>query len=315
MTDPGALKHAPLLGILGLATLYALWYALRSWRQNRLVADTPTSRIRSAAQGYVELLGRGTLPAGHENRAPLTGRPCTWWRYEIAEQRGSGRSRRWSTVDRGESEIPFLLDDGTGRCLVDPRGARVFPSQKEVWYGDSAWPEVRLPKGSGLLGRTVDALLSGGRYRYTEYRMAPDELVCALGAYHSVRGDGLERPDEAVAALLRRWKQDQATLLARFDSDHDGRIDASEWEAARAAARREVVESLLTPAASGAQASAPGTDGGALALLAEPTDGRAFLLAASDGRSLAVRLRHQALTGLAGALAASAALIWLTRSP
>jgi len=48
------------------------------------------------------------------------------------------------------------------------------------------------------------------------------------------------------------WKQDQAALLARFDTDHDGVISAAEWDRARAAAREQVV------AAAGARAEAPG---------------------------------------------------------
>jgi hypothetical protein len=329
MGGPDQLKHSLLLASLAGLVLYSLWYTWRAWRENRLVADTPTSRIRSAAQGYVELIGRGQLPAGQENRAPLSRRPCTWWRYRIEKQSGSGRSRGWTAVDHGESELPFLLDDGTGQCLVDPRGAEVYPSEKDVWYGDSEWPEVRLPPLGGVLGKTVDALFSGGRYRYTEFRMRPDETLCALGAYHSVSGGGLDHPDEAVADVLRRWKQDQAALLKRFDTNHDGVLDAAEWELARAAARREVAEHMLTPqaatgAATGAApagargASAMGAAGtgasavqGPLSILAKPSDGRAFLLAASDGASLAHRLRRQASVGLVSSLAASAALAWL----
>ncbi|HLW22821.1 MAG TPA: GIDE domain-containing protein [Steroidobacteraceae bacterium] len=311
MASPDRLKHALLLAALAGLALYSLWYTFRAWRENRLVADTPTSRIRSAAQGYVEIIGHGLMPDGRENPAPLSRRPCTWWRYKIEEQGGSGRSRRWTAVDRGESEIPFLIDDGTGRCLVDPRGAEVYPAEKDVWYGNTEWPEVRLPPLGGVFGKVIDALLSGGRYRYTEYRMRPNETVCALGAYQSISG-GLDRPEEAVAELLRDWKHDQAALLKRFDANHDGVIDAAEWEAARAAARHEVVEKMMTPApAAAAAAGSGGTGGTSLGLLSKPADGRAFLLAASDGASLAVRLRRQASVGLAGSLAASAAIVWL----
>jgi hypothetical protein len=165
----------------------------------------------------------------------------------------------------------------------------------------------------GALGKVVDALTSGGRYRYTEYRMQPEETVCALGAYHSVRGDALAPADEAVAEVLRRWKRDQAALLARFDVNHDGTLDATEWEAVRAAARREVVEHMLTPGAAAPPAggASSAADTAALSVLAKPTDGRAFLISASDGSSLAGRLRRQASIGLAGGVAASAALAWL----
>ncbi len=224
-----------LLGVAA-AAVYSFWYAFKAWRENRVVADTPTSRVRSAAQGYVELTGHGVMPPHKETIAPLTGKPCTWWRYKIEERRSSGRSRGWTKVDGGTSEEPFVLDDGTGQCLIDPRGAEVFPVSKDVWYGSTEWPEVRIPDGTGLFGKLADVLLSGGHYRYTEYRLQPNETVCALGSYRSIGGVGVDDPEVAVAALLHDWKQDQKTLLARFDRNHDGVLDAGEWDQARAAA-------------------------------------------------------------------------------
>ena len=44
--------------------------------------------------------GRGVPPPNSANKAPLTGLPCTWWRYKIEERRYSGRSR--SLVDRSK---------------------------------------------------------------------------------------------------------------------------------------------------------------------------------------------------------------------
>ena len=38
---------------LGLAAVYSFRYAFKAWAKNRLIEDTPTSRVRSAAQGDV----------------------------------------------------------------------------------------------------------------------------------------------------------------------------------------------------------------------------------------------------------------------
>ena len=297
----GDLRSKVWLLLLGLAAaaVASFWYGFRAWRENRLIGDTPISRVRSAAQGYVELKGRGIPMPNARDSAPLTGKPCTWWRYKIEERSSSGRSRVWATVDSGTSDAPFLLDDGTGQCLVYPRGAEVFPNAKDVWYGSTTWPDVRIPDGSGFFGKLADVLFSGGRYRYTEYRMQPDEPLCALGEYRS-GGNGYQSPDRAVAELLRAWKQDQKTLLARFDANHDGVVDGKEWECARAAAHKEVVDGMLVK---------PQTE--ELSVLAQPTDGRTFLLSASDGESLARRLRRKAFAGLAACVGSSAALVWM----
>jgi E3 Ubiquitin ligase len=284
---------------LAAAAVYSFWYAFKAWAKNRAIEDTPTSRVRSAAQGYVELCGHGQPPPNAECKGPLTGLPCTWWRYKIEERRSSGRSRSWTTVQGDTSAVPFVLDDGTGKCLIDPRGAEVYPSASDVWYGPSDWPEYRIPNGSGILGRLADALLTD-KYRYTEHRLQTNEQLYAIGAFRSLGGAGVDDPDAAAAELLRQWKQDQAGLLARFDINHDGALSSAEWEQARAAARRQVIDHRMS------ETRAP-----SLNVLAHPADGRAFLLAASDGESLAQRFRRRALAGVGGFVGSSAALAWM----
>src|SRR5204863_292615 len=109
----------------GAAALLALFRFLVRVRRDRLVADTPTARIRSAAQGYVKLTGRA-LPAGPApTAAPLTSRPCVWWSYEIEqEQKDSRGNSRWRTIENGTSvELFALVDDDDARCLVGPVSA------------------------------------------------------------------------------------------------------------------------------------------------------------------------------------------------
>jgi hypothetical protein len=285
---------------LGIGAAYSFWFSFKSWARNRAIADTPTSRVRSAAQGYVELSGRGLLPPGSHNRGPLTGLPCTWWRYKI-EERGGGRSRSWAALDSGTSDAPFLIDDGTGQCLVDPRGADVFPSASTVWYGPEAWPQGRIPDGTGALDRLADHIFKGGKYRYTEHRLEIKEHVCALGAFRSLGGQSALDPGDEAAALLHEWKRDQAGLLSRFDANHDGTLSAGEWERARAAARKQVLDGRA------ADTRTPSS----LNVLAHPGDGRSFLLAACDGESLARRFRRRALAGIGGFVGSSAALTWM----
>ena len=51
---------------LGAAVIGGGWFAFRFLHVARVIEDTPTSRVRSAAQGYVELV--------HFDRGLLT--PC-----------------------------------------------------------------------------------------------------------------------------------------------------------------------------------------------------------------------------------------------
>lgn len=221
---------AVLVGLTIAGFIGAFYYFLRK----RIIEDTPTSRIRSAAQGYVELTGIGKLMEGPPIIAPLTGTPCTWYSYEIEERRRSRRRTRWVTIDRGTSEELFLLEDETGTCVIDPEWAGVTPAARDIWYGSTA-----RPSGGPGSGRRW---FSGGRYRYTEQRLHPGEPLFAIGLFETVGGAGGHfNVDGDVRTLLREWKRDSEQLLEKFDYNRDGDIDVREWEAVRQQALREVM--------------------------------------------------------------------------
>jgi len=278
------------LALAGLAG-FAFWFSFNSWRKERTVEDTPISRIRSAAQGYVEFMGHAVALPDSAIRGPLTGLPCAWWRFKI-EGRDDNRSDRWSTLRSDTSVAHFMVDDGTGQCVIDPEGAEVYPGETSIWYGPNNWPSIYIPKGSGAFGWMVDHFITD-RYRYTEYRLNLNGPLCAIGALHTVSGLSVESPDVEVTELLRQWKADQAQLLKRFDTNHDGVLSSDEWERARQAAREQVMASKA------AEPPRP-----KLNVLGKPADGRAFLLSAFDAHKLAARLRVKAMLGLVAFLAA-----------
>ncbi len=169
---------AVLIGLAVAGFIGAFYYFLRK----RIIEDTPTARIRSAAQGYVELTGIGKLMDGPPIISPLTGTQCTWYSYQIEERRRSRRRTRWVTVDRGTSDELFLLEDETGTCVIDPEGAGVTPAARDIWYG--ATPRPASGPGGGR------RWFSGGRYRYTEQRLHPGEPLFAIGLFETVGGAG-----------------------------------------------------------------------------------------------------------------------------
>ncbi|HEX9207337.1 MAG TPA: GIDE domain-containing protein [Steroidobacteraceae bacterium] len=270
--------------------------AMRWLRVARLIEDTPTSRIRSAAQGYVELSGRGVPLPGTQNLAPLTQRPCLWWRYKIEKktENGSGKTRRqaWQKVASGISSMPFLLDDETGQCIVKPEGADIVAGESLTWYGDTPWPTV-------APGRTP--LFTGGRdYRYFEERIYEHERLYALGDFVSTRSSAEQDLQAQQVALLNEWKQDQAALTARFDADRDGKVSLEEWEKAREAARHAVQERRAE------QPARPVHH-----VLCRPTSGQLFLLAALPPGDLARRYRRRAILAFLGFIVGVYALGWL----
>lgn len=269
-----------------LLSLGSFWWWFRSLKRARLIEDTPTSKCRSAAQGYVELIGQQEMMPGEPIQAPLTGRRCTWWAFEIEEKRttySNGKSRtRWVTVESDTSGELFLVRDDTGECVIDPDHAEVHESAKDSWYGSTQRP-ANTPKTSSFFG---------GRYRYTERRMHVGDMLYAIGLFTTRNSHHapLEKGRE-TAALLAQWKQDQHNLLQRFDADRDGSIDMQEWEQARKAA-----EAIIDQRARD-RALQPD-----LNLMLQPPDGRPYILSTVPETELTKKFRWMAAGGLTGFL-------------
>ncbi len=231
--------------ILALVAFVAVFIFLS---RKRMMEDIPTSKIRSAAQGYVELDGIGRLMKGPPIISPVSQTQCLWYDFRIEEYVKSGNKSYWKTLRKGSSDELFELVDDTGVCVVDPDGAKVTPSRSATWYGRSALTS-RPQRNKNTLGsfawRGFSAMMPRreGTYRYTEKMLSKDEPVYAIGLFNTVGGVGGDYDlDTDVRELTREWKQDSETILSRFDANKDGQIDMQEWEAVREAARREIMK-------------------------------------------------------------------------
>lgn len=241
---------------------------LGALRRHRVIADTPTAAVRSAAQGYVELTGECRPIADAEllryGRVP----PCLWYLATIVEQKRSlGKRRTQTRVER--SRETFLIHDGTGECVIDPEHAEVQSAHRTSWRERNVYYNV-------------------------SYLMPGDRLY-AIGEMRTLRAsDGTLNRKADVSALLRDWKQDRATLVQRYDQDGDGDIDLGEWQAAVSDAEREVDarhrEMRLEPG---------------LHVMRAPADGRPFILSNRDPDEVRQRYKWWAWFHLATFVAAS----------
>lgn len=227
---------------LAAAAGFAIWRAWVMLHRARTIEDTPTAKIRSAPQGYVELEGVGRLMEGPPIIAPLSGLRCVWYRYRVEQQEiryERGRLRhRWRVIEHGESRETFWLDDGTGRVVVDPEGAAVLPRHKDVWKSHT---RLRPTDAPDALARRLAALPAGEPYRFTEERINTGDPLYALGRIKNISSHAdMPTVDAEVRDVLREWKANQPALKARFDLNRDGHIDEREWMLVRAQTRREV---------------------------------------------------------------------------
>lgn len=230
-------RQEQLLGfaVCGLSILAAMFYMFRHLRRYRLISDTPTAMIRSAPQGYIEIIGHVVCGEGGLLQAPLSGRPCVWYSYRIDRQ-GNGGKGGWKLAERGTSDAWFQINDGTGVCLIDPEKAEMDVAQRSIWHGNTPNPSGMLKHATSL----GSPRLFSGRYRYTEQLIMEHEPVYALGKFQTVGGGrNTESLSQIQANIIRNWKQDHAGLLARFAAPGATEFSTEEWQTVRQAALKE----------------------------------------------------------------------------
>jgi E3 Ubiquitin ligase len=103
--------------------LYLFFRGFALLQRKRLIQNTPTSKIRSASLGLVELTGLASGP--YLMNAPLTSISCYCYRTVAWQEKQSGNNKEWTIVAEENLHVPFFLDDNTGRLLIDPRGAEL----------------------------------------------------------------------------------------------------------------------------------------------------------------------------------------------
>ena len=259
---------------LGLIAAVALVSWVLTYQRARAVADVATSRIGSAAQGYVELMGRASGGASELLRSPFSATECVWYRYRVYER---DSDNDWCEVERGSSTATFELSDGSGVCRVDPEHAELLGAhRRETIHDHQKQVEEMLLRGSSI-------------YVLGEFR--------TLGSTDTALSASAD-----VSALLGDWKKDRAELLRRFDADGNGEIDLQEWEVAR----RQAIKTVEQHHHEMRQTSE-------LSVVRAPADGRMFLISTLPPHRLRQRYLWWSLFHLGVALLGAGGLIWWSR--
>lgn len=203
-------------GVLSAIVIVVFYQMVKHYKYARLIENVPTAKIRSAPQGYVELIGTTKLMDGPPIISPVSGTRCVWFRYTIEEQvteyEGKGRIKsRWKVIKKHSSDDIFLLDDTWDQCVIDPDDANVITKRKNRWYKRDTFPARR----------------------YTEWTILEGDYLYALGDFQTVASVEDTSLKNMMTATLKDWKQDANDLLHRYDSNRDGQLSQQEWEQAR----------------------------------------------------------------------------------
>jgi hypothetical protein len=103
-----------------------VWFfkGFRVYREYRVLADTPEMSLRSIAMGLVEVHGKAQPVTQKLATSPVSQTPCLFYKVDIERyQRDSKGGGSWQHYKTDADGVPFYLDDGTGKVLVDAHGA------------------------------------------------------------------------------------------------------------------------------------------------------------------------------------------------
>ena len=159
--------------------LYFFFVGFRLLARKRLLLSTPTSKIRSAAMGLVEVNGVAAGP--YTVPAPITGKPCFLYRTTAWQQR-EGKQKEWEKVADETLHLPFFIDDSTGQLLIEPLGAdldlhRDFREEydKSFFSSDLSVP----PRVSSFLAR--HGIVPSRSLRVEEHLIKPEDPIFIAG--------------------------------------------------------------------------------------------------------------------------------------
>ena len=118
-SDPLSLLRSPILwGVAGIGIGVRLFFrGFPFLKGKHLIQDTPVSTVRGAALGSVEV--SGTVVGPYTLIAPLSQTDCFYYHAIALGSSGEEKKPKEEIL-----YVPFFLDDGTGRVMVDPRGAQ-----------------------------------------------------------------------------------------------------------------------------------------------------------------------------------------------
>lgn len=99
-----------------------LLYGVGRYLLVQKINNTPTSKVRSAAVGLVELFGKAKCKEAVTS--PVSKQRCTYFRI-LCEYYQPGKHGGWRSIYARETRSEFCLEDDSGSMLVDPKEGEV----------------------------------------------------------------------------------------------------------------------------------------------------------------------------------------------
>lgn len=177
---------------------------------NLLGYDSYTVGELRSSGGPVKIQGRAVAASDRTATAPLSGSSCLLYTYEVEQHRSTDNLWDYETRDEGMDGVDIIVDDGTGRALVDPTGTdvtlashteKVKPGEKlpdRLAKYVARTPNLEPQKGSPL--RYLVPWAGGNTQRFTEGTLGAGDDVYVYG--QARQGGETGRGHYAVDAVV-----------------------------------------------------------------------------------------------------------------
>ena len=210
-------------GVGAIAGVFLFLRGFSMLRCKRLIMNTPSSKIRSASMGLVEISGTAkgpqTVPAG------ITGEACYYYRAMAWQLKDSGRNREWKKVADESLYVPFFVEDATGDALVDPQGAELdIHCNFKDELGGSSFSSGMMPENASRFVLRY-GLLTSERIRVEEYCIKPGDPLFVLGTLGQNTAAARWTPTPHVAVMGSSFK----SRLNFFGPTGSGMFRALGW--------------------------------------------------------------------------------------
>ena len=113
--------------IIGVVVIFIIVMALlfnKDARVKRALRKAPRMNIGDFTNGAIARLV-GEVRLLEEFASPLSKRLCAHYHIKVEQRRSSGKNSHWATIIDEARTVDFIVDDGTGRAIVETGQSQV----------------------------------------------------------------------------------------------------------------------------------------------------------------------------------------------
>ncbi|MBN1502541.1 hypothetical protein JW930_03285 [Candidatus Woesearchaeota archaeon] len=162
--------------------VYIFFKSFCTYREKKMIENTPTSKVRSLAMGRVEVYGNVVPDKNNVVKTPFSNQECVFCLWRIEEYKRSGKSSRWVIIKKGLKGGHFFIKDDTGIVLVDPNGARIeIPSSFQFETGIGKEPDKHIISFCEEIGLPHKGLIFNKKLKFIEQAIREDNKLYIMG--------------------------------------------------------------------------------------------------------------------------------------